>query len=64
MSIKLISLKKERSKIPRAMSPAIQTRWYRAPEIILTEQQYNESIDIWSAGLILAELMKSTENYP
>lgn len=32
------------------------TRWYRAPELLL-ECHYNESIDIWSLGCILAELL-------
>ena len=45
------------------MSPCIQTRWYRSPEIILTEKTYNESIDIWSAGLVLSELMRCTEKF-
>ena len=53
----------QRQERKRDMSPCIQTRWYRAPEIILTEKQYNESVDIWSAGLVLGELMKSTDKY-
>lgn len=51
----------KRNEQKRAMSPCIQTRWYRSPEIVLTEKTYNESIDIWSAGLILGELMQATE---
>jgi mitogen-activated protein kinase 1/3 len=34
----------------------IQTRWYRAPEIILLEKDYGKAIDIWSLGCIFAEL--------
>lgn len=33
------------------------TRWYRAPEIILLDSQYNKAIDIWSIGCILFELL-------
>ncbi len=33
----------------------LQTRSYRAPEVILGVK-YDEKIDIWSAGCILAEL--------
>ena len=33
----------------------IQTRYYRAPEVIL-RNKYNESIDVWSIGCILYEL--------
>ena len=31
-------------------------RWYRPPEIILGNQHYDQKIDIWSAGCIIAEL--------
>jgi len=33
----------------------VSTRWYRAPEIILG-LEYSTKIDVWSAGLIMAEL--------
>ncbi|AOA63577.1 Serine/threonine MAP kinase [Komagataella phaffii CBS 7435] len=35
----------------------VATRWYRAPEIILSFQTYTKAIDIWSVGCILAELL-------
>lgn len=38
----------------------VVTRWYRAPEIILSSQDYSKSIDIWSIGCIFAELMGRT----
>jgi serine/threonine protein kinase len=36
----------------------IATRWYRAPEVILSWKQYTGSIDVWSVGCILAELIR------
>ncbi|SMN20364.1 similar to Saccharomyces cerevisiae YPR054W SMK1 Middle sporulation-specific mitogen-activated protein kinase (MAPK) required for production of the outer spore wall layers [Maudiozyma saulgeensis] len=33
----------------------VATRWYRAPEIILSRKPYNKSIDMWAVGCILAE---------
>jgi serine/threonine protein kinase len=33
------------------------TRWYRAPEVALTYSNYDKSIDIWSVGVILSELL-------
>ncbi|GCE99127.1 mitogen-activated protein kinase smk1 [Zygosaccharomyces mellis] len=33
----------------------VATRWYRAPELILSHKSYNKAIDLWSAGCILAE---------
>jgi serine/threonine protein kinase len=34
----------------------VVTRWYRAPEIILSEP-YNSAVDVWSVGCIFAELL-------
>eukprot|EP00744_Colponema_vietnamica_P004097 GILI01006171.1.p1 GENE.GILI01006171.1~~GILI01006171.1.p1 ORF type:complete len:646 (-),score=111.79 GILI01006171.1:224-2161(-) len=39
----------------------VVTRWYRAPELILTPGVYSESIDVWSVGCILAELLSMEE---
>ena len=33
------------------------TRWYRAPEIMLSCQDYSAAIDVWSVGCILAEML-------
>ncbi|AAS53390.1 AFR019Wp [Eremothecium gossypii ATCC 10895] len=38
------------------MTEYVATRWYRAPEVMLTAAQYTKAIDIWSSGCILAEL--------
>tara|TARA_B100000886_G_scaffold298398_1_gene226500 strand:- start:513 stop:1877 length:1365 start_codon:yes stop_codon:yes gene_type:complete len=42
-------------KIKDLGNDEIQTRYYRAPEVIL-ENSYNEKIDIWSIGCVLYEL--------
>lgn len=39
------------------MTDYIATRWYRAPEVILSWKRYSASIDVWSVGCILAELI-------
>ncbi|KAM7533027.1 hypothetical protein Aperf_G00000127297 [Anoplocephala perfoliata] len=41
----------------------IQSRFYRAPEVILG-CKYNSSIDIWSFGCILAELLTGSPIFP
>jgi mitogen-activated protein kinase 1/3 len=46
-----------RGKATREMSSEIMTRWYRAPEICLTEKHYDKAIDIWSIGVILSEML-------
>lgn len=39
------------------MTGYVVTRWYRAPEIILNWMHYNQTVDIWSVGCILAEMI-------
>lgn len=41
----------------KLMTNRVQTLWYKAPEIILGSQSYNEKIDIWGIGCLLAELL-------
>lgn len=43
-------------KITERMTPSAVTRWYRAPEMLLGQSQYSFSGDIWSVGVIMAEL--------
>lgn len=38
------------------MTEGVATKWYRAPEVIFGSQKYNEKIDMWSVGCILAEI--------
>jgi mitogen-activated protein kinase 1/3 len=63
MTEQLNNSRRHRQEKKRELSPFVQTRWYRAPEVILLEKQYNESIDIWSVGMILSELMRSSDKY-
>eukprot|EP00930_Biecheleria_cincta_P033412 TRINITY_DN23141_c0_g1_i1.p1 TRINITY_DN23141_c0_g1~~TRINITY_DN23141_c0_g1_i1.p1 ORF type:complete len:604 (-),score=89.60 TRINITY_DN23141_c0_g1_i1:37-1848(-) len=35
----------------------IGTRWYRAPECLLGDGNYSSPVDVWAAGLVLAELL-------
>lgn len=39
------------------MTGYVSTRYYRAPEIMLTFRRYTEKVDIWSVGCIFAEMM-------
>ena len=36
----------------------ICSRYYRAPELIMETEKYNESIDIWSLGCVIVEMIK------
>lgn len=42
----------------------VATRWYRAPEMLLGSQYYSKSIDMWSVGCILAELISGKPLFP
>ncbi|KAJ5909020.1 hypothetical protein N7495_001702 [Penicillium taxi] len=46
------------------MTGYITTRYYRAPEIMLTWQKYSYSMDIWSVGCILAEMLTRKVLFP
>ena len=40
------------------------SRWYRAPEAILSPESYDKPVDIWSIGCILAELLGRQPLFP
>jgi serine/threonine protein kinase len=33
------------------------TLWYRAPEVLLHNTSYSPAIDLWSAGVIIYEML-------
>jgi mitogen-activated protein kinase 1/3 len=47
----------------RILSRHVVTRWYRPPEIILTEKDYGTPVDIWSIGCIFGELLGMMEEH-
>jgi len=42
----------------------VATRWYRAPEIMLSWKEYTKAIDVWSVGCIFAEILGRTPIFP
>jgi mitogen-activated protein kinase 1/3 len=46
------------------MTEYVATRWYRAPEIMLTFKEYTKAIDVWSVGCILAEMLSGKPLFP
>ena len=45
-------------------TPYVVSRYYRAPELIMGSSLYDCSIDIWSTGCILFELITRTPMFP
>jgi mitogen-activated protein kinase 1/3 len=56
-------LEKDRNKRKskkRCISTHVSSRWFRAPEVILLEKQYDQAIDMWGVGCCIYELIKFT----
>ena len=43
-------------KDKRPYTNRVITLWYRSPELLLGEETYTTSVDIWSCGCVLGEL--------
>ncbi|EKX35254.1 hypothetical protein GUITHDRAFT_80002 [Guillardia theta CCMP2712] len=60
--------------LARALGPAddqssflteyVATRWYRAPEVLVSWCRYSKALDMWSVGCILAELLGRKPIFP
>ena len=46
------------------MTEYVATRWYRAPELMLSLNEYTFSIDMWSVGCIFAEMLGRRQFFP
>ncbi|KAL8845862.1 MAG: hypothetical protein Q9221_009005 [Calogaya cf. arnoldii] len=57
--LKLADFGMARAYSVRPLTPGVITIWYRAPEVLLGTKHYTPAVDIWSAGLVLAELLQS-----
>ncbi|KAK6174816.1 hypothetical protein SNE40_013391 [Patella caerulea] len=47
-----------------SMTGYVATRWYRAPEIMLNWMKYDQTVDIWSVGCIMAEMLTGRPLFP
>jgi len=43
----------------RLLTGYFGTRWYRAPEVLLIQRQYDYAQDMWSIGCIIFEILHS-----
>ena len=46
------------------MTDYVSTRWYRAPELVLRSRNYNQSVDVFALGCIMAELYLGRPLFP
>lgn len=60
----LASSDQSRENMVGFMTEYVATRWYRAPEIMLSFQEYTTAMDIWSCGCILAEMIMGKPLFP
>ena len=42
----------------------VATRWYRAPELLLTQGEYGKEVDYWAIGCIMGELVDGNPLFP
>ena len=57
----LLQERPKRKVQKRSLSNHIISRWYRPPEIVLLEKNYNTAVDMWSLGCVLAEMINCTD---
>lgn len=53
----LLEIGRKKTIASKQLTRHVVTRWYRAPEVILMNDYYSYSVDIWSVGCIYAELL-------
>jgi mitogen-activated protein kinase 15 len=58
------SLATKEEDAPPVLTEYVATRWYRAPEILLGSTKYTKSVDMWSVGCILGELIIGKSIFP
>lgn len=48
----------------RSYTHEVVTLWYRAPDVLMGSRKYSTSVDIWSIGCIMAEMITSQPMLP
>ncbi|XP_064647834.1 mitogen-activated protein kinase 7-like [Lineus longissimus] len=57
-----VATKKDDSMI--FMTQYVATRWYRAPELIMSFVDYSAAVDMWSVGCIFGEMLGRKQLFP
>lgn len=56
-----------RSTLPNASAvytDYVSTRWYRSPELLVGDANYNKTVDVWAIGCIYAEMFNGMPLFP
>lgn len=66
MQLKLadFGLAKETKRGVNNLSDYVSTRWYRAPELVLRSKSYNQGVDIFALGCVMAEMYLNRPIFP
>ena len=48
----------------RSYTHEVVTLWYRAPDVLMGSRKYSTSVDIWSIGCIMSEMITSHPLFP
>jgi serine/threonine protein kinase len=56
--VKKIPCPKTLNKPKKKLTSHVVTRWYRSPELILMEQNYDYGVDTWAVGWVIGEILK------
>ncbi len=51
-------------KDPHMSTNYVQTRWYRAPEMLLDHDTVTKEVDVWSIGCVFAEMLGRKVLFP
>ena len=63
-TVKITGFNLSRSYAPpmRQFSHEITRLWYRAPEVLLGQEVYTPKVDMWSVGVIVAEIFRAGDS--
>ena len=52
------------SETNEKLTDYVATRWYRAPELLLSQGNYGKEVDYWAVGCIMGELVDGNPLFP
>lgn len=64
MGLSRLDVKSNSKESLSMLTEYVATRWYRAPEIMLSTSQYSTAVDMWAVGCILAEMFTGVPLFP